>query len=165
MRKIKFRGKTKNGEWVQGYLVNSGHQINPYVEFWWIAQNRYDFGTVFNEKSCDDTFIWNRVEPDTIGQYTGLKDKNGIEIYDGDIVRTMYKEFRDFGDEKADYFTSFVEEVVWLPVFNGFGLVYHIADIPVYRPLNYTTEIRGVKLIEVEVIGNKYDNPELLEEK
>lgn len=155
MREIKFRGKrTDNGLWAYGYYL-PWHSVKT-------LDGKDVLAQIFEEIDEKHPKGWAMVYNDTLSQYTGLTDKNGKEIYEGDIVRTKYKEFRDFGDEKSDYFTSLVEEVVWLPVLNGFGLVYHIEDIPVYRPLNYTTEIRGVKLIEVEVIGNIYDNSELL---
>lgn len=156
MREIKFRGKrVDTNEWVYGYLVNSGHQINPYVEFWWIAQNRYDFGSVFNKESCDDTFIWNRVEPDTIGQYTGLNDKNGIEIYEGDIVRL-------FCNSNGYYIKPrwVNANIVWNEDFYGWEISFeHIR-------VGYSECIGNFKYdnSQIEVIGNIYDNPELMEE-
>ena len=66
MREIKFRGKTDSGKWCFGYFLHD-RQRGRFV-------------------ITDGLLEINRVNPDTVGQYTGLKDKNGKEIYDGDIL-------------------------------------------------------------------------------
>lgn len=137
MRDIKFRGKRlNNGEWVYGNLINhpDGHKSicnNP---------TRYGYGTV-------EGFL-NLVDHETVGQYTGLKDKNDKEICEGDILickQYIGGNFVDYAIEKG--YVDFT--------YGAFGL--HRKQ-GYYRPFKDWLED-----YELEVIGNIHNNPELLE--
>lgn len=127
MRKILFRGKRlDNGEWEYGYLHLPIGGENMMIQ----VSNTDSFGVI----------------PDTIGQFTGLHDKNGKEIYEGDIIRSdCHGEVRHL-ISFFDIIASFVAEM--LPD-NG------IND---YCTLSQAWILKYNK----EVIGNIHDNPELL---
>ena len=131
MREYKFRGKRiDNGEWVYGSLLISEPQeksLEPLHCF-----------------ICPLDKGYHRVIPDTVGQFTGLHDKNGKEIYEGDIVLATLK-FFNINNEKC--------KVIF---HNGsFGVQYGFST-------DYFKTFSAWD--EVEVIGNIYDNPELLKE-
>ena len=123
MREILFRGKqVDNGEWVQGDFVSSGCGI-AYTDY---LNEHGDIGEVF----C-------KVIPETVGQYTGLTDKNGNKVFEGDIVYVCYE-----GKNGAIVF----KHGMYLIDGNGFCIDFILTD-------------RGE---ELEIIGNIHDNPELL---
>ena len=129
MRKIKFRGKSIDGkEWLYGDLVSS------------LDEKR--FNIVENDKGSNDIC---EVDPETIGQFTGLMDKNGNEIYEGDIIKWHKDGLMYVVKFWHGMFYASVEECN-KGILGGF-------------PLHALTEHEDWKC---EIIGNIYDNPELL---
>lgn len=141
MRGILFRGKRiDNGEWVYGDLVQSPACC--------IFQ-------IYEQDVCGDNFS---VDPSTIGQYTGLTDKNGKKIFEGDIVHYIYDSGKENG-WKVDQ-NSIIK---W--DFSGFYMDGIFGSNKYACRSGWLENIvcNGGKFFEV--IGNIHDNPELLEDK
>lgn len=145
MREILFRGKrVDNGEWVCGYLYRLSERLNPFIMF------------VNSNAESHEVIL------ETVGQFTGLCDKNGKKIFEGDIVKVTYTEKRQYQGVSYQDEHSCIEEVIYSEKSACFMLKIMCEDIPLYRPLhNFGSQ---VNIKELEVIGNKGDNPELLEE-
>lgn len=126
MRDIEFRGRrTDNGEWVYGNLVRGCDEQYAYI---------VEFG---NKELCRN---YVDIDPETVGQYTGLKDENGKKIFEGDIVERFW-----FG-KMCIYQISYD---------NGLASFIGQASIK-FTTFDYDSA-------EFEIIGNIHDNPELLE--
>ena len=147
MREIKFRGKRiDNNEWVYGYLVKSEDYIFDYSE-------RIDIPYIipfdnFNLKDYGEY----RVEEKTIGQFTGLYDKNGVEVYEGDII--MATEYLNPGEVELKYKVKYVEEMCKF-------VLYPLLENKKYNNNNWNLDIPYYKKEDLEVIGNIYDNKEI----
>lgn len=154
-REILFRGKLiDNGKWVEGqyaYLLNF----------------RTEDGEPINHMIVDGTPFGQTVDPTTIGQYTGLTDKNGKRIFDGDILRWTRKDIRLVGYYVYDLHRGYNYGDVLQVISNraGFmlaGLKDDMLDVP-----NANAKVDNYKFWNfqgsLEVIGNIHDNPELME--
>jgi uncharacterized phage protein (TIGR01671 family) len=115
-----------------------------------VTSNRFGDGEVLVEAT--DGFGWIEVKPEYLMQSTGLKDKNGMEIFEGDLVKVSV-------DNGFDYLFEELSIVEPSKIHSGLvcSLKSHEAE---YRIIH--AEILGY---EYEVVGNIYENPELLEEK
>lgn len=137
MREILFRAKRKsNGKWIEGYIYKQIVNLN---DEYYIRRGDTDYLVV----------------PETVGQFTGLTDKKGKKIFEGDIVHAVYQ-VGYVGCKDIDY---------------GIGIVKYRASY--YGGASYEIDIIGdsgsrifTASLEngVEVIGNIHDNPELLKD-
>ena len=129
MREILFRGKRcDNGEWVQGSLFAEGSRVE------------------IVRSTCNNVGIEvAEVIPETVGQFTGLTDKNGKKIFEGDIVRCISR-------------TDMANMVV----------IFEDGEFRMVLCEKYKDYIPGcgfyaIRCFDKDVIGNIHDNPELLE--
>ena len=126
MREILFRGKEIGADrWVHGSL------------------DIHKSGVVVIMSDEIVTSIYARVDPDTVGQFTGMTDKNGTKIFEGDIV-------------KIDI-AGLIFNAVCKFHSGSFGLVWH------YMGVDRWQAFTSICHVEYEVIGNIHDNPELME--
>ena len=142
MREILFRGKRlQGGNWVEGYFFKS--DINKRERESGKATMIFtpDCDTFITVPECHNSFM---VVSDTVGQYTGLKDKNGKRIFEGDIAKVLQGKDKDIayvGFENGAFMLypktgNIYERTLWEYWYNDW---------------------------DVEVIGNITENPELLE--
>lgn len=138
MREIKFRGKRlDNGEWVYGDYHKRVGGVHCIIDIQPDFQGKVEYVII-------------QVDAETVGQFTGLHDKNGKEIYEGDIVKWILT-MPEFGVNGGyeEYHTEEIGKIQWdagalhLGEYCAAGFAYESEDY-------------------AEIIGNIHDNPELL---
>ena len=154
IRTIIFRGKRKdNGEWVYGDFMH-GNERKSLRDSIFVCDSETQS---FNDYEIDSS---------TIGQYTGLTDKNGKKIFEGDIVKTQPFYDRPYSDKRKS--KEFIGVVKYkTKIFNGNK--YHSKQcyhgewgLKFYEDFGKYTHYSWGELWNCEVIGNTHDNPELL---
>ena len=166
MREIKFRGKAimsieelelmgieHDSGWVYGNLIKNGNR--PMI-------------TADILEEIDESIYpewWVVVEPESVGQYTGMKDKNGTPIYEGDIVTgesfetSMLKHWKTGLLKHLDYEVEYVPEM--------YVIKYHEASFKTFNSKgNWVAVLNhhvSSEVKDLQVIGNVFENPELME--
>ena len=123
MREILFRGKrVDNGEWIEGDLIQVG------------LHEKSKFASIMPQTPVSSAYP---VIPETVGQYTGLTDRNGKKIFEGDIIE-FHEEIGEIRYSKSDA---------------AFDIIFD----------TWNTNFSVTDGRRIEVIGNIHDNPELME--
>ena len=156
MRELIFRGKRlDNGEWVQGYYAQG---------VWYVDEKEMHiiFPTDVAFYPHCEISNYEIVDPETVGQYTGLTDKNGTKIFEGDILevknKITYNTVVKYGEYTPDYFIKLLELNRGTATTSKFYGLYCETLNEEHKELVITNSTQYLK-----VIGNIHDNPELLE--
>ena len=141
MREITFRGKRiDDGKWVYGHYV---HQYGANMIY------------LPNGVDCECGFDYYYIDPHTLGQYTGLTDKNGKKIFEGDIVKAVIH--RCYGSFQP------IRKETCIIGYDNLGMLGLKDKEDVWNDFMHELSLSGsVEDFSFEVIGNIHDHPELL---
>lgn len=134
MREILFRGKMRTGQWIYG---------TGWTEFLNMFPDKTDNLCLWSDHQ------WIEIIPETLGQYTGLKDKNGKMIFEGDILRSVHFE----SNNETHYLYHIVE---WSDRLSGWYMKNTHSNT---KDGHVQAWVYFKNAIMPEVIGNIHDNP------
>ena len=141
-----FRGRRiDNGEWVEGYLVVTPEDKEGKEFAYWIISGLDYMGSIYDAPMAAEP-----VDPATVGEYTGLKDKNGKRVFEGDIVVYDNTPYNAYGHRVIGAIVW--RKWAWKLKYTEYGSVFH-----------YAIGSEDFFHAKSEVIGSIHDNPELLE--
>ena len=158
MREILFHGKrADNGEWVEGDLLQTRYH-SGHIEY-----------QIMPQTPVSSAYP---VLPETVGQYTGLTDKNGKRIFEGDIVR--YNTYDDFDCQSVAKFGEYNQDGSAGEYSASKCIGFYVdvdnftcPDLCEYGSNCFSNYLKQQNILEVaqycEIIGNIHDNPELME--
>lgn len=155
-RVVKFRGKTQDGEWVYGDLIHSGSDEIAILEF---------------DAPCLEAVT--DVVPESVGQFTGVLDKNGKEIYEGDVLSVREWKNLAFGmfnhDEMKDLSLDdckgeLLKDIKSLVYWDEGSMLATEQNGSAYYMCSFWHENTLITqpIFDIEIIGNIHDNPNLL---
>lgn len=160
MREIMFRGQTRRyGEKVR---MGDGKKLPSQWVYGGIFAGTGDFSVIYGAKTEEFTgaaIEKHTVYSDTVGQYTGLKDKNGKRIFDGDILHYVYEPGKGFWNANQLSVIKYGKTGYKFEGIMGTNKYALACGCLSSIPFNQDAE----NIPNFEVIGNIHDNPELLE--
>ena len=144
-REIKFRGKrVDNGEWVYGNYIKASNGIQ-------------EIHAILPIGETIDVII--EVLPESVGQFTGLKDKNRVDVYDLDIVEGIFEVSKPATYHGSEMFTEY--KVYGNVIYSNSGFAVFNQRKGSARNAWVYKSLSNIK--EMKVIGNIHENTELLE--